>query len=87
LRVGSVIRVYAKAMKSDYRGVWMVRGVQLNQRSGFLVDLGPADHIAYRGLQGCFQQVSLATLLRCDLEMEKSHLTGILAEVLPTGQI
>jgi CRISPR-associated endonuclease Csn1 len=86
LRIGSIIQVKEKTIKSDYRGVWMVRGVQLNQRSGYLLDLSPADHITYRGVDGCFQQVSLATILKCGLEMKMPLLTGIPATVLPKLQ-
>lgn len=77
LRIGCLIRVKEKTPRSDYRGAWMVRGVQLNQRSGYLLDLSPADQILYRGQPGCFQQVSVATLLKCGLEVLKTPLTGI----------
>ena len=79
LRIGCIIQVKDKAARSDYRGVWMVRGVQLNQRSGFLLDLSPADQVLYRGQPECFQQVSVATLLKCGLEVVKAPLTGIAA--------
>lgn len=77
LRIGCLIRVKEKTPRSNYRGTWMVRGVQLNQRSGYLLDLSPADQILYRGQPGCFQQVSVATLLKCELEVLKTPLTGI----------
>jgi len=76
LRIGCSIRVKKKTPRSDYRGTWMVRGVQLNQRSGYLLDLSPADQILYRGQPGCFQQVSVATLLKCELETLKAPLCG-----------
>lgn len=77
LRIGLLIRVKERAKKSDYRGTWMLRGVQLNQISGFLVDLSPADQIAYRKQPGCFQQVSVATLVKCGLEVLNAPLCGI----------
>ena len=77
LRIGSLIRVPKKAGRSDYRGVWMIRGVQLNQLSGFLMNLSPADQVLYRGQPGCFQQVSVATLLKCGLEVLRAPLCGI----------
>ena len=77
LRIGILIRVHERAKKSDYRGTWLLRGVQLNQASGFLVDLSPADQILYRRQPGCFQQVSVATLLKCGLEVLKAPLCGI----------
>ncbi len=78
IRNGMLIRVLrAKSAKVDYRGVWMVRGVTLNQRAGYLVDLSPADQIRYRGEEGCFQNVSLETLRKCGLEVLRSPLCGI----------
>ena len=77
VRNGCLIRVREKAARSDYRGVWMVRGVQLNQQKGYLIDLSPADQIIYRGQLGCFRDVSLATLLKCGLEVLKTPLCGV----------
>lgn len=80
IRLGMVIRIAkAKNAKVDYRGVWMVRGVQLNQKAGFLVDLSPPDQITYRGKAGCFQNVSLKTLIACGLEILPSNLCGVAA--------
>ena len=56
----------------------MVRGVQLNQRAGYLLDLSPADQILYRGQPGCFQNASVGTLLRCGLEVVKAPLCGVM---------
>ena len=78
IRNGMLIRVLrAKSAKVDYHGVWMVRGVTLNQRAGYLVDLSPPDQIRYRGEEGCFQNVSLETLRKCGLEVLRSPLCGI----------
>ncbi len=78
LRKGTLIRIErAKSATVDYRGVWMVRGTTLNQRAGFLIDLSPADQIAYRGEQGCRSNVSVATLLKCGLEVLKAPLCGV----------
>lgn len=78
IRNGMLVRVLrAKSAKVDYRGVWMVRGVTLNQRAGYLVDLSPPDQIRYRGEKGCFQNVSLETLRKCGLEILRTPLCGI----------
>ncbi len=84
IRIGSLIRVQNKSTKADYRGTWMLRGIQLNQKSGLLVDLSPADQIIYRGKEGSFQQVSVATLRKCGLEILRASLTGVMSE--PIGQ-
>jgi hypothetical protein len=84
IRNGMLIRVLrAKSAKVDYRGTWMMRGVQLNQRAGFLVDLSPPDQIRYRGEEGCFQNVSLETLCKCGLEILKPSLCGVAQPAAP----
>ena len=89
LRNGMLIRVpRAKTAKVDYRGTWMLRGVQVNQAKGFLVDLSPTDQIRYRGEDGCFQNVSLETLLKCGLEILKPTLCGVAqASSVPTTSV
>jgi CRISPR-associated endonuclease Csn1 len=78
VRNGMLIRVLrAKSAKVNYSGVWMVRGVTLNQRAGYLVNLSPPDQIRDRGEPGCFQNVSLETLLKCGLEILKPSLCGV----------
>ena len=80
IRKGTLVRVErAKTVKVDYRGDWMVRGITLNQKSGFLLDLSPADQIAYRGEPGSFSNVSLATLRTCGLKLIRSPLCGVAA--------
>lgn len=79
LRIGSLIRVNQKTGRSDYRGTWRVRGVHLNQRAGYLVNLSPPDQIRYVGQPGSFQNVSVATLLKCGLEILKTPLSGVAA--------
>lgn len=61
-----------------YRGVWMIRGVQLNQRAGLLVDLSFADFINYRvpGRAESRQNVVLNTLLKSGLRVLKANLAG-----------
>lgn len=51
LRIGTLIRVSNPKNKA-YKGIWMVRGVQLNQRAGYLVDISEPDVIEYRGQNG-----------------------------------
>lgn len=81
VRIGMLIRVLkAKSEKVNYSGVWMVRGVTLNQRAGYLLDLSPADQITYRGKEGCFQNVSLKTLIACGLEVVPSTLCGVASD-------
>jgi hypothetical protein len=78
IRKGAIIRVLrAKSATVDYQGVWMVRGTTLNQRAGFLLDISPADQITYRGQPGCRSNVSVATLLKCGLEVLKAPLCGV----------
>jgi CRISPR-associated endonuclease Csn1 len=79
LRIGTLIRVSKKAGRSDYRGLWMVRGVQLNRRAGFLVDLSAPDVIEYRvsGRDDCAQNIRLQALFDGGLEILKTPLTGI----------
>lgn len=79
IRNGMLIRVPKKAGRSDYRGLWMVRGVQLNQKAGFLVDLSSPDVIQYRvsGRDDCAQNIRLQSLYEGGLEILKTPLTGI----------
>lgn len=77
IRRGSLIRVQGKAARSDYRGVWMVRGAYFKQKGGLMVDLSPADYVEYRRVPGAFETVSVATLLKCGLEIVKAPLCGV----------
>jgi len=79
LRIGTLVRVPNKAGRSDYRGLWMVRGVQFNQKAGFLVDLSFPDVIQYRisGRDDCAQNIRLKALYDGGLEVLKPPLTGI----------
>ena len=79
LRIGTLIRVSNKAGRGDYRGVWMVRGVTMNQRMGALVDISAPDVIDYRvsGRDDCGQNVRLQALCDGGLQILKTHLTGI----------
>jgi len=79
LRIGTLVRVPKKAGRSDYRGLWMVRGVQLNQKAGFLVDLSSPDVIQYRvsGRDDCAQNIRLQSLYDGGLEILKAPLAGI----------
>ena len=58
----------------------MVRGTQLEQAKGYLCDLSPADQITYRGQLGSYKNVSLATLLKCGLEVLQAPLCGVAPE-------
>jgi len=79
LRIGTLVRVPKKAGRSDYRGLWMVRGVQLKQRDGFTVDFSAPDVIEYRvaGRNDCYQGVRLQALYNGGLEILKTPLVGI----------
>jgi hypothetical protein len=78
VRKGMLIRVLrAKSEKVNYSGVWMVRGVYFKQKGGFMFDLSPADYIEYRRIKGAFETVSVATLIKCGLEVLRSPLCGI----------
>jgi hypothetical protein len=61
----------------------MVRGVQLSQRAGFLIDLSPPDQVLYRGRPGSYANVSVATLLKCGLEILAPPLCGVAAPPTP----
>lgn len=78
LRIGTLIRV-SNPRNKDYKGIWMVRGVQLNQRAGYLVDISEPDVIEYRvpKRKDCKQNVGLKALLQGGLEILKTPLTGI----------
>ena len=86
LRIGNVIRVPNKSGRSDYRGVWMLRGAQLNQNAGMLVDLSNPDVITYRvpGRKDCKQSVSLKSLVEGGLEILKPSLCGV-AQAAPAA--
>jgi len=79
LRIGTLIRVPNKSGRSDYRGTWMIRGAQLNQNAGMLVDLSNPDVITYRvsGRKDCKQNVSLKSLVEGGLEILKPSLCGV----------
>jgi CRISPR-associated endonuclease Csn1 len=76
IRRGSLIRVREKTARSDYQGVWMVRGAYFKQRGGLMLDLSPADYVEYRRVEGAFEGVLVATLLKCGLEVLKAPLCG-----------
>ncbi len=76
IRKGTLIQVPLDAPSKQYRGMWMIRGTTLNQRDGFLVDMSPPDKILYRKQPGCFQNVKLATLLKCKMEVLTIPLSG-----------
>ncbi len=79
LRNGMLIRVLNKAGRSDYRGLWMIRGVQFKQRDGLTVDFSAPDVIEYRvaGRNDCYQSVRLQALYNGGLKILKSQLAGI----------
>ena len=78
LRIGTLVQVPNKSGRSDYRGVWMIRGAQLNQRQGFLVDISAPDVITYRvsGRSDCFQNVRLKALCDGGLSILATTMTG-----------
>jgi len=88
LRIGTLIRVPKKAGRSDYRGLWMVRGVQLNQKAGFLVDLSSPDVIQYRVSKrdDCAQNIRLQSLYDGGLEILKTPLTGVISSSLKPAE-
>jgi CRISPR-associated endonuclease Csn1 len=77
IRRGSLIRVREKTARSDYHGVWMVRGVYSKQRGGLMLDLSPADYVEYRRVPRAFEGVLVATLLKAGLEVVKAPLCGL----------
>jgi hypothetical protein len=79
LRKGMLIRVPNKNGRSDYRGIWMVRGVQSNQKQGLLIDMSYPSVVEYRqaGRSDCKQNVKFETLIGDGLQILKSSLTGV----------
>ena len=79
LRIGNVIRVPNKSGRSDYRGLWMVRGVKNVQLAGLQLDISGADVIDYSpaGRPDCKRNVSLKSLVEGGLEILKPTLCGI----------
>lgn len=79
LRSGMLIRVPRGRYKKN---VWMLRGITLNQKSGYLAELSEADVIDSResGKDYCKQNVSFTTLVRDGLEILHPSLTGISAQ-------
>jgi hypothetical protein len=78
LRIGTLINV-TNPKKADYKGIWMIRGVQINQEKGYLVDISQPDVIEYRvpKRKDCKQNVALKTLVAGSLQILKTPLTGI----------
>ncbi|MBI2511910.1 MAG: hypothetical protein HYV96_08025 [Opitutae bacterium] len=74
LRNGMLVEV----PRGRYQGRWMVRGVQLNQKSGMLVDLSYPDFINYRvpGRSESKQNVSLNTLVKDGLRVLRPRMTA-----------
>jgi CRISPR-associated endonuclease Csn1 len=87
LRIGTLIRVSNPKNKA-YKGIWMVRGVQLNQRAGYLVDISEPDVIEYRvpKRKDCKQNVGLKALVQGGLEILKTPLTGVVSPPLKLAE-
>ena|GEM_PF-324262 len=79
LRIGTLIRVI-KPKNKEYEGVWMIRGAQINQRDGYLVDMSRPDIIDSR--KNGKPNVRLQSLVDGSLEILKTPLNGI-----PSGPI
>jgi len=77
LRIGTIIRVKEKSPRSDYRGTWMVRGMSFKQRDGLVLEIAPADYVPSRRVQGVFESASVATIMKCKLEVVKVPLCGV----------
>jgi CRISPR-associated endonuclease Csn1 len=70
--------LHVEVPRGRYLGYWMIRGVQLNQRDGMLVDLSYPDLIVYRvpGRAESRQNVSLSTLMRDGLRIVRTNLAA-----------
>ena len=77
LRKGTIIQVPNKAPRADYRGIWMVRGLNYKQRDGYVVGIAPCDFVSDRRVPGVFESASLETLIKCGLTILKTPLTGV----------
>jgi hypothetical protein len=79
LRIGTLFKISKNSARSDYRGVWMLRGAQLRQRDGLTVDFSVPDAIEYRvgGREGCYQAVRLQSLYAGQIEILTPSLAGV----------
>jgi CRISPR-associated endonuclease Csn1 len=83
LRIGSIVEIPNKTGRSDYRGIWMVRGVQYDQKAGFLLNLSGPDKINYKesGQSDAFRNVRLTTLISDGLTLFLGlKLTGLASQ-------
>jgi len=74
LRNGMLIRV-PKPKNREYEGTWMIRGAQINQRDGYLVDISRPDVVDSR--KGGKPNVRLQSLCDGGLELLKIPLTSV----------
>ncbi len=74
LRIGKLIQV-PNPRNKEYAGLWMIRGAQLNQRDGYLVDISRPDTIDTRKYGKL--NVRLESLVEGGLEILKSSLCGV----------
>lgn len=88
IRLGSLVEVLNAGKRSDYRGVWMIRGTALHQRDGVLVDLAVPDLVDYRKFKPpyAYKGVNLSTLVACSLQIVGDSLAGVPARRLPKEQ-
>jgi hypothetical protein len=83
LRIGTLIRV-PKPKNKEYEGIWMIRGAQINQRDGYLVDISRPDIIDSR--KNGKPNVRLQSLCDGGLEILKTPLTGIISSPLKPAE-
>jgi hypothetical protein len=84
LRRGSLISIPNKTGRADYRGIWVIRSVKLNQNHngtfGLFLDISTPDRVDCigTGQRDVYINVSLATLIKDGLRaFERPPLTGI----------
>ena len=89
LRIGNLIRVPNNSGRSDYRGMWMVRGVKNNQKVGLLLDMSATHTIDYKapGRPDCKQNVNLKSLVEGGLEILKPSLCGVAQTPPPRASV
>lgn len=84
LRKGSLFYIPNKTGRADYRGIWVVRSIKLNQKAngtfGLFLDMSTPDRVDCKGTgqRDVFINVSLATLMGDGLTaFEARPLTGL----------
>ncbi|MEK0451512.1 MAG: hypothetical protein RL088_3780 [Verrucomicrobiota bacterium] len=79
LRIGTLVHIPSTSKK--YPGIWRIRGLKHNQKSGLLVNISAPDVCPSQGSgrDDLKENVSIKTLIACGLEIIPSNLCGVAA--------